>query len=221
MTPLRRIGLAMAATALASLAALSIWHGGSAALADANALHARWVVGEWRDGRGPAFTPELWLQTRDDLRQALQMTPGNAQLFDDLGFLHAARARGMGQPEPESAAWVYQQSLLGDAIASYRAASTLRPTFPYSWAYLALAKHLKGEQNSEFWHAFDKALQYGHNEAGVQPALAQIAFAQWPALSADRQRLIDRMVATAAPAAHKQLLQMATQNGVALSLPPP
>jgi tetratricopeptide (TPR) repeat protein len=184
---------------VAVFAALSLWHGTQAARSDASALHARWVVNEWRDGKGPTYTPQLWQETLADLQAALQTAPGNAQLFDDIGFLYAAR-----QQYPE-------------AIANYRAATTLRPTFPYSWAYLALAKHLQGQQDAEFWRAFDKALQYGTNEAGVQPTLGQIAFAQWPALGADRQRHITQMVTTAQAASKTRLLAMAAQNGITLA----
>jgi hypothetical protein len=216
MTPLRRVGVAAAAATLLVFAGLSLWYGGRAAVADADALHARWVVSEWRDGSGPTFTPELWLQTRDDLRHALQITPGNAQLYDDLGFLHATRAKGMGTPEQGSAAHTYQLQLLDEAIVSYRAATTLRPTFPYSWAYLALAKHLKGELDAEFWRAFDKAMQYGHSEAGVQPTLAQIAFARWNTVGPQRQQSTIQMVNTAQEQAKIRLLELAQQARVIL-----
>lgn len=214
--PLRRIGIALASVALLAFAGLSLWYGGRAAWSDAGALQARWLVNEWRDGSGPVFSPKLWLDARDDLVAALQSAPDNAQLLNDLGFLYAARAQGLGTPAAGSADLALQQSLLTEAIASYRAAATLRPTFPYSWAYLALAKHLRGERDAEFWLAFDKALHYGHSEAGVKPALAQVAFANWPALSAERQSRVTKLVATAPETQRKQLLELAAQSSVTL-----
>lgn len=216
MTPLRRVVAAGTGVLLVTLVALSLRYGGSAALSDAGALRAQWVVSEWRAQRGPAFSPELWLQTRDSLNRAAATTPDNAHLFDDLGFMHAARAQGMGDPEPNSAAWVYKQTLLVQSIGSYRAATRLRPTFPYSWVYLALAKHQMGEQDPEFWLAFDKALRFGRHEAGVQPALAEMAFAHWRALGAQRQQLVDEMVATAQPAQRHRLMEQAARSGVVL-----
>lgn len=216
-TTRRRAGITVVALVFLLFAALSIWYGARAAWSDAGALSARWLVNQWRDGRGPAFAPKLWQQTRDDLQAALQIAPGNAQLLDDLGFLYAARAQGLGRPDPDSEQLALQRALLADAAASYRAAAALRPTFPYTWVYLALAKHLLGEHDAEFWHAFDKGLQYGHSEAAVQPALGQIAFAQWSALGVNRQRLIAAMVATAQETPRKQLLEIAADNGVALS----
>ena len=218
-TGLRRIGLALILIFVTVFAALSLWHGSSAAWADASALHARSIVDNWRDGNGAAFTPQLWQDTHDDLQAALRTTPGNPQLLDDLGFLYAARAQGFGTPDPGSQALQMQQQLLANAAVSYRAATDLRPTFPYSWAYLALVKHLQGQRDTEFWVAFDKAVQYGTNEAGVQPALGQIAFAQWSSLGPDRQRRIEHMVNTAQAASKARLLIMAEQNGVTLRRP--
>lgn len=217
MTRLRRGVLWGGVGLLLTLGALSLQYGGRAALADAGSLRAKWVVSEWRAGRGPAFSPELWLKTRDSLQQAAALAPGNAHLFDDLGFMHATRAQGMGDPQPNTPAWVYKHKLLAQSIESYRTASNLRPTFPYSWVYLALAKHTKGERDEEFWLAFDKALRFGRNEAGVQPALAEMAFADWPALTEGRKLLIDGMVATAPPVQRKKLLALAAHNGVVLA----
>lgn len=211
-----RIALGAAAAALVGASALSLWYGGAAALSDANTLQARWLVGEWRDGKGPAFTPALWLQARDTLRHALQTTPGNPQLHDDLGFLHASRAQAMGTMEGGSAAQHYQNQLLDEAIASYRTSTTLRPTFPYSWAYLALAKQLRGQIDDELWLAFDRALQYGHAEPGVQRALAQVAFAHWPTLSQARQAGIANMVDTAQAQIKTNLEAMAAQQQIVL-----
>ena len=93
VTLLGRASKALAAVILLGFAALSLWHGGRIAWSDADTLPARWTVAEWRNGRGPASTPALWSQTRDELRDALQITPDNAQLHDDLGYLYASRAQ--------------------------------------------------------------------------------------------------------------------------------
>lgn len=211
---LRRAGKALAAVMLLGFATLSLWHGGRIAWSDAYTLPARWTIAEWHNGRGPTPTPALWTQTRDELRDALQITPDNAQLHDDLGYLYASRAQAMGWPKMGSEEESLRQSLLAEAIANYRAATVQRPTFPYSWTYLALAKHLQGQQDAEFWLAFDKALQYGSSEAGVQPTLAQLAFAQGKSLSPERQRLISTMLINSHGTARKRLADLIEKNGV-------
>jgi hypothetical protein len=216
MTRRLRLGWGLAIAALASLAALSVWYGGRAALADAGALRATGLVKEWQAGRGPAFSPALWLKTRDSLRQAAAMTPGNASLFDGLGYLHGSRAQGLGNPVPDTPLWTYRHDLLRRAIESYRTATRLRPTFPYSWTNLALVKLMQGEQDNELWLAFDKGMQYGSRDVSVQPLLALIAFAQWVDLTVERQARVAAMVASASALVRSDLLDLAAQSGVTL-----
>jgi hypothetical protein len=209
-----RIAVTSAVLLLAGIGVLSLWHGGRMAWSDIETLPGRWTVSEWRYGRGPVMTQSLWTQKRDDLRRGLQITPDSAQLLDDLGYLHTSRAQAMAWPKYGSEEEALRQRLLTEAIVYYRAATVLRPTFPYSWAYLALTKQLKGEVDPEFWLAFDKALHYGRTEAGLQPTLAHMAFAQGKTLSPERQRLVFSMMSNSQGAARKQLSTMIEQNGV-------
>jgi hypothetical protein len=210
---IKRIGFA---ALLLLLAALSVGFGGRIAWSDAMTLKARWLVADWRDGNGPAITPELWREVRSDLQEALANVPSNAALHDDLGFLYASRASSLGTPEPGSLVYNYRLELLDQAIGHYRASTELRPTYPFAWGYLALAKQLRQQVDDELWIAFDKALYYGHNEAGVQPTLAQIAFTHWNTLGQDRQQKIKQMVNTAQQQVKVQLLAQAAQYKVEL-----
>ncbi len=214
--PLALSGIALVALFLILVSSLSVWFGGAAAWSDAGSLRGRWLVSQWREGSGPVYSPALWRQTRYELQAALRETPGNGELMDDLGYMNAARAMGLGSPDRGTVEYLLQQKLLADAIGYYRAATLARPTFPYSWAYLALAKHLKGEVDEELWRAFDKAVRYGHNEAGVQPAIAQVAFGHWAELSAQRKGQMSAMLAAARPVPKKVLQDLAGAAGVAL-----
>lgn len=202
--------------AVLAFATSSIWYGGRAAWTDAQTLQVRWQVNLWRDGGGVVGSPELWQKSADQLLSAQVRDPGNAQLRDDLGFLFASAAQALGRPAINSPSYMQQQALLARAIQSYRAATTLRPTFPYTWAYLALTKHLHGEQDAEYWKAFDKGLQFGGSEAGVQSTLAFMAFSQWDTLHTDRKDGIVRMVTTAHPKSRQVLLAMAAQQHIVL-----
>lgn len=216
-----RAGIALALIFITVFAALSVWFGLAAAWSDAGSLRPRWLVNQWRDGQGPVYSLPLWQQTRNELQAALALTPDNAQLFDDLGFLDAWRAYGLGTPIADDPDHALQQSLLSDAIANFRQATVLRPTFPYTWTYLALAKHLTGEHDTEFWQAFDKALHYGHTETGVYQALGQIAFANWNTLGAERQRSVTAMVSNAPVVSRENFLQLAEDVGIRLPGVPP
>lgn len=208
--------IALAIALLALLAIPSLWFGLRAAWTDASIMQTRWLVSQWREGTGPVKTPQLWQQTRSSLQDASQSAPDNPQLLDDLGYLDASRALALGVPAAGTDDFTLRQNLLASAITHYRSATRLRPTYPYSWAYLALAKHFAGENDAELWQSFDKALRHGQAEAGVQPVLAQLAFAHWGALGDQRQRLVIAMVATAPETIRKQLKLIAAANNVTL-----
>lgn len=201
---------------MAVVAAASLWFVLRAAWADASSLSARTTAADWRDGYGPAYTLERWKRTRRELQSALELTPGNAQLHDDLGFLHAARSQSMGKVAVGSADYQLQQTLMDGAINHYRAATKLRPTFPYSWTYLALSKHLRDQHDEEFWSAFDRALRYGQNETALHSAMVEIAYSMWPQLGEPRQQTIGTMIATANKASRERLQEMAAHAGIKL-----
>jgi hypothetical protein len=214
MKLVRRATWACITIVLIALACLSAWHGGRASWGDASALSARWLVTEWREGRGPAFSPELWQDTKSQLVEALQITPGNAQIYDDLGFLHAARAQALGTTETGGILQGYQFRLLDEDIVNYRAAAALRPTFPYSWAYLALAKQLRGQRDDELWLSFDRAMRYGATEVAVRWVLAQIAYEQWNTLDSVRKAKVAMMVKQAPQGPRGKLLALAQEHGI-------
>jgi hypothetical protein len=218
-TPRKLSPLLVAFLVLAMLLGLlSLWRGLWSATSDFDTLGARWQVAQWRQGTGLAQNPDVWRTTRDTLQSALAVSPQDPQLYDDLGFLYADRAMAFGSAESGSLIHQYQQQLLAEAIANYRTATTLRPTFPYSWVYLALSKSLRGEQDAEMWSAFDKALKFGRSEPAVQQTLVRIAFSLWPQVSAERKMAIVAMVDSAHT--KPQLQQMAEQAGIELSAKP-
>jgi hypothetical protein len=211
---LSRAGAALFFLMLAGFAALSLWHGGRIAVSDFDTLAARWSIREWSDKRNAAPSPEIWEQARDTLQGALQITPDNPQLLEDLGYLHAVRAQAMGWPKMDSPEETVRQNLLAQAIDDYRASTALRPTFPQPWAYIALSKHLKGTQDAEFWVAFDKALLFGSFAEGVPPVLAKLAFAQWTKLAPQRLEFVTTMINSSRGPTRQTLLGMIEKAGV-------
>jgi hypothetical protein len=219
MSPFSRRQILLLAVCLPLLALVvvpSVWFGLRAAWADSISLEARWLVGQWRQDKGPATQPDLWIQTRDSLRSALVVTPQSAQLFDDLAYLHASRAVSLGTTDPETPLGQYQAKLLDEAIVNYRNGTALRPTYPFSWAYMALAKDLRGQVDGELWLAFDKAIRFGKTEAAVRTVVVQIACAHWPNLTPMRKQSVHAMVLSAPASARTKLLEFAALKGVNL-----
>lgn len=200
-------------------ASQSLYYGLRAAWADVNSLPTRWVVGEWREGRGPASTLELWADSRDELRAAALREPNNPQFFEDLGYLHAARAQSMGALSADNEMAVFQKILYDEATNNFRSAAVLRPSFPYPWAYLAYTKTLNGQRDGEMWSAYDRAMAFGKNEAGVEMILAQVALPQWKFMTDERQATFAAMVANAQATTKGKLLETAAAHQVQLALP--
>ena len=220
-TPVRlsRPTLLLGLIGLALAGAASLWFVLPAAWSDASTLSARTTVNEWRLGIRPALSIALWESTRDQLQAALGTTPGNAQLYEDLGFVHAARSQGLGRVLLGSTDHTLQRTLMEQAAVHFRAAAGLRPTFPYSWTYLALSKHYLDQHDDEFWAAYDHALHYGRNEAALQNAIADMAFGLWPQLGPQRQQTIALMIAAAKETSRKSLQDRAKNAGIKFPTP--
>jgi hypothetical protein len=214
---MRRLPLAIILGAFLLVgAALSIYYLVPAAYTDFHTLRARAEVELMRDGQKGMPPAAEWGRLRNELVGALANPPDNAQLLDDIAFLYAFRAQSMQNvPELED----LRQSLYAESVVYCRAASKLRPMFPYGWAHLALSKHYVDEVDAELWAAFDKALAYGRNEPAVERMLAEIAFARWSSLDPQRADAIRALIADLPEKLQKPLLDQAEHFMVAIVLP--
>jgi hypothetical protein len=214
---LRRLPLAIVLGAFLVVGAvLSIYYLVPAAYTDFHVLRARAEVELMRDGQKSMPPAAEWGRLRNELVSALTNPPDNAQLLDDIAFLYAFRAQSM-QDVPELDE--LRQSLLAESVVYYRAATKLRPMFPYDWAHLALSKHYVGEVDAELWAAFDKALAYGRNEPAIERMLAEIAFARWASLDPQRADAIRALIADLPEKLQKPLLDQAAHFMVTIALP--
>jgi len=212
----RRAGIALVIAMFCCVLGLSAWYGGIAAWSDVLSLPTRWQIEQWRSGKGPVYKLARWEEHRNNLQIALRVTPNNAQLHDDLAFLYAARALGMGTPAEGTSEYSTRQSLLRNAIVNYQISTELRPTFPYSWAYLAFAQHQQGEKLQILLPAFDKAQRYGSTEPDIRTVLAKIAFSHWEAMDAVRKGKIISMISSSPKDAQKALKKLAAERSVGL-----
>lgn len=209
-------GLGVVLLVVAMLGAASLWHVVPAAWSDASTLAARNMVNAWQDTQPPRINLNEWAVARTRLEEGIAISPDSAHLRAELGYVYAVRAQTLGRLSDQHPLYSMQMGLLDLAIEQYRAACALRPTFPYTWAQLALAKHQRGQDDAELWTAFDQALRYGFAEATLQPSLTDIALMRWPALSTERRQTMARMIAQAKPENKPLLLDMVQQAGVTL-----
>ena len=81
-----------------------------------------------------------------------------------------------------------------EAYTHYKKAISLRPTWPYAWANLAMVKYRLGETDDEFYHAMHKADELGPWEPGVQSVIVDIGLHYWNSLSRSERTFILNMI---------------------------
>lgn len=198
--------------AMLILSMLSLYLSFRAAVADSISLQARWQTMQWQHGKAPQPDAVEWGLARNDIVAAINWTPQDPQLYEDLGYLYGVRAVS-AKAVPEIA-----EPMLDDAIAYFRTATTLRPMSPYAWANLALALHLRHVSQEAMWQAFDHAHRYGNREAGVQVILAEIGLSHWKEAGQDRQALLLEMINGARAHAKGDLLVIAKKHNMLSAL---
>ena len=75
------------------------------------------------------------------------------------------------------------------AIAAFRHATALRPSWPYAWSGLAYAKRVAEEYDDEFNQAMQQAAYYGPSRIGINRRLAEIGLISWAKLDAEQREL--------------------------------
>lgn len=71
------------------------------------------------------------------------------------------------------------------ALAAYRVATELRPTWPYTWIDLAQIKARLGHIDDEFASALDQALKAGPWRANALLRITEVGMLSWDSLSQD------------------------------------
>ena len=118
------------------------------------------------------------------LFNSLRHAPGNPWALEQLGALNLAKMRALTVPREAVA-------LTRDARARFREALSQRPTSPFLWANLALAKLYLDEIDSEFFAALRYADMLGPWEPMVQQMTVFLGLAVWQHLDpAMRQALV-------------------------------
>lgn len=119
---------------------------------------------------------DRWLQIRDGLVDASNLEPDSPAILEALGLVQVQLSVNGGTPLFEE-----------QAIEYFRQAVALRPTSPYAWANLALAKYHIGQTDAELQRGVANAALFGPWEPEVQFVVADLGFAMWDGLPAELQ----------------------------------
>lgn len=133
----------------------------------------------------PVFSPpaEEWKAARDAIGRALALSPGNPELHANLGRLYQYRFEDGSQPLEQ----VHEDAEL--ALAAFRRAASLRPTWPYHWWDIARAEYvLQRSTGPDFRRALNNTVRFGPWLDDVQLFAADLALEHWEILDdASRQ----------------------------------
>lgn len=191
---------ALALVAAASVASLFI--AVHAFMADVLTIQARWQVQQWQ--RTPLVQPapaELG-KIRNALTAGLEWQPGDPQLLELRAYLYSVRAiRATRLPE-------LKKLMLDEVVAHFQLALSRRPMSPYAWVSLAQALEMRDGPGPAMWSAYDRALEYGFREGGVQIRLVSIAFRHWDLAGEARQSKIQQIVNESRGGAKGEILRL-------------
>ena len=118
---------------------------------------------------------------------SLAYVPDNPWALEGLAALDLARVR-LAKDPPKALAFAR------DAHTRLREAIRQRPTSPFLWANLALAKLYLDQVDSEFFLALRHADDLGPWEPATQQGVLFAGLAAWDKLSADQRQSMERVV---------------------------
>ncbi len=144
-------------------------------LADWNSMRARHEIAVWAERRTPP-PPERLQEAITSLIDALALAPNDPALIEHLGTALELRATA------STAGSEMRRISFAAALVYFRRAATLRPSSPYTWANILLAKYRLGQVDNEFFGAMRNALDLGPWEPAVQLIVADTALGAWDKL---------------------------------------
>lgn len=143
--------------------------------ADWSSSATRHDLSKWATGQTP-HTSEQWEEARQDLANAIALTPRDATLHDAMAQLYGIQGRELwttgARDSPEVEA--YRQGMLHQE-ASLR----LRPTHAMAWANMALFQYAVNSTPEELFKAWREAARLGPREIEVEDTLIYIVTQVW------------------------------------------
>ena len=156
-------------------------------LADVYYRPGKAVLERWKR-KEAQLEQQDWDRMRRQMDRALKLAPSNPDIMHACGSALEGR---------------YIRNAPGDRIAQparrqaadyYRAAISRRPTWPFTWADLALVKYRLDELDDEFYHALYQSTAVGPWEPGVQRVVAYIGLKLWDRLTGTDREFIRKTI---------------------------
>lgn len=174
-------------------------------LADWSSMRWRHEITGWAERRATPPPPGRLQEAITSLTDALALTPDDPTLIEHLGVALELRAAGF---PPGSDRRLY----LAQALVHFRKAAALRPTSPYTWANILVAKYRLGQVDAEFFGAMHHALDFGPWEPAVQLIVADTALGAWDGLDSGLRTRVTENLQRAAVRQADALARIATKQ---------
>lgn len=191
-----------------ALSLVSILLGSRLFMASINEYRASSFLTHWEDKR-QAPSDLAWHVAEEAMRNASSWYPTQHGAYaEQLGYMWQWRAYGANPAQTTT------QDAQQHAIAAFRQATALRPSWPYAWSGLAYAKLVAEEYDDEFNQALQQAAHYGPSRIGINRRLAEIGLISWAKLDAEQRELVLNQASYAArysPQSRAQLFNVAIQ----------
>lgn len=163
-------GSQLLALAIFCVAVSTALAGGAMLISAVYSSQADAFLKDWKE-KGEVPSEQAWQITHTAVLRANRFYPvASGALLDQKGRVlewynfSAWGDKALGQQ--------YQQ----EAIEAYRQSLTSRPTWPFTWRNLALAKLRATELDEELYHTSERALHFGPFEKSVLIDVAGISF---------------------------------------------
>lgn len=166
-----------------TLSLVSVLLGSQVLMASLNQYRANSFLADWEAKR---YVPseQAWDVAEQAIDNAIAWYPAvNGAYSEQYGYMW--QWRGYAVDPTQANAKEYQQQ----AIAAFRQATQLRPTWPYAWSGLAYAKLIADELDIEFTQAMQQAANYGPSRIGINRRLAEIGLISWPKINKQLREL--------------------------------
>lgn len=125
------------------------------------------------------------------IASARSLGGGHADAYDRQGQFLYWQAMNLADD------WEARNRLLDEAAEQYRQALKVRPTWPYFWANLVVAKAERGIFDGEFRKAVRRTVETGPWEPRVQLQLARVDFLEQQRLDRRSREYIDQVIRNA------------------------
>ncbi len=160
---------------------------------------AQFEIDKWASAGTPQYARD-YNHVGKFFSASLQIAANNPWALEGFGALNLARIRTTGNPQRAVAA-------AREARVRFREALIIRPTSPYLWANVALAKLNLNEKDAELMTALRHADELGPWEPAVQQTFLLVGLAAWQELDPELRQAMARTIERGASRNAKNIYQ--------------